>query len=290
MKKGLKTVLIIILLIVLFGGSFYFYKHYFQKKPTSLSSNLPGKLIGPKASTRAEKLAPEKVIYWTNKYRTDNGLAALTENTQLTQAAEKKTLDMFEKQYFEHNAPNGTTPSDLVSSTGYQYKTTGENLALGDFKDEKDLVDAWMASPGHRANILNSEYTEIGVATGLGHFEDRDVTWLAVQEFGRPLPNCTKPDENISNNIENKKADYLTLAQQTKGLSTEGNSKIEQGNTIYANTGDKAQAQPYWDEGTALQAQAKDKETEAYNFQQEITALSDEYNAQVSTFNDCIKK
>lgn len=302
-KMFLTIFVSLVILATAVGIGFLIKNKYFGNRSYGNSINLPGKLFGPISPTRAKNLDPDKIIYWTNKYRADNYLPALTKNTNLTTAATAKVDDMFAKQYFEHVSPSGVAPADLVKQSGYNYKTTGENLALGDFKDEKDLVDAWMNSPGHRANILNIDYTEIGVASKLDNFEDRRPTWLSVQEFGKPLPNCPAPDPNTLNDINSKKAEYDSLISQINTLNNEAaslneqaNSKIQQGNDIYAETSDAAQAQPYWDEGNSLRAASQAKSNEANQkieqsntLSAEIKSESDTYNAQANTYNECIK-
>lgn len=267
------------------------------------TSNTPGKLFGPQEDQKATELTLEKVLEWTNKYRQDENLPQLSVNNDLINAADTKVKDMFSKQYFEHVSPTGTTPAQLVLKSGYNYKITGENLALGDFKNEKDLVDAWMASPGHRANILNPEYKEIGISTELNDYQGRN-TWLAVQEFGQLAPNCTKPDQNLSNKIDDKKTEYETLAEQmeilaqdAQNLSNQANEKIEQGNTIFAQTRSKTKAQPYWDEGQALRKQSQQKFADAQaideqlkNLYDQIQILITQYNFQVNSYNQCIKQ
>ena len=173
---------------------------------------------------------------------------------------------MFQKQYFEHVSPTGVSPDQLVLAAGYNYKVTGENLALGDFKDEKDLVDAWMGSPGHRANILNPEYTEIGVASGLNKFEDRDMTWLSVQEFGSPAPNCTKPSSALAQEIDNKEVEYDQLKSEYDTLLAD-NKKL---------------AKEQYQEAVALQS-------ELNSLYYEINDLVNQYNSQVNSYNVCIK-
>ncbi len=116
-------------------------------------------------------------------------MLALSKNAKLTSAATAKANDLFEKQYFEHVSPTGESAADLVIAEGYNYRIVGENLALGDFKSEKELVDAWMASEGHRENILKKDYQEIGVASKLSKFEGR-ITWVSVQIFGTRAPEC----------------------------------------------------------------------------------------------------
>jgi uncharacterized protein YkwD len=114
------------------------------------------------------QLDAEGVIALTNQERRNGGVGKLTANTKLTKAAEMKLKDMFDRQYFEHISPDGKGPSYLAQKAGYEYIVIGENLALGNFKNDAALVQAWMDSPGHRENILNYRYSEIGVAVGQG--------------------------------------------------------------------------------------------------------------------------
>ncbi|MEK7121756.1 MAG: CAP domain-containing protein [Patescibacteria group bacterium] len=124
------------------------------------------------------------VIIETNNQRKANNLGSLAENSKLNAAADFKMRDMFARQYFDHYAPDGTSGiEELLIRFNYQYIAAGENLALGDFKNANELVSLWMASPGHKANILNSTYREIGVATDYDMFQGRR-TIIAVQIFG----------------------------------------------------------------------------------------------------------
>jgi uncharacterized protein YkwD len=136
----------------------------------------------------------KKVIALTNQARRVNGnLKPLKENSMLDNSAEKKLQDMFVKQYFEHVSPDGVGVADLGKNFGYEYIVIGENLALGNFKDDASLVEAWMESPGHRANILNTKYTEIGVSVGKAQYKGQEV-WMAVQHFGLPKSTCPAID------------------------------------------------------------------------------------------------
>ena len=83
----------------------------------------------------------------------------------------------------------------MAKKINYEYLLIGENLALGIFDGDKGIVSAWMASPGHKANILNPKYTELGVAVKNGIYNGVNTT-IAVQIFGLPLANCPKPDQN----------------------------------------------------------------------------------------------
>lgn len=141
------------------------------------------------------------VITWTNLQREQNGLPPLLQQSQLDQAARLKLDDMFQKQYFAHESPTGEGPGEVVAKAGFAYLTVGENLALGDFANDEDLVNGWMNSPGHRANILHQTFTHIGVAAGKGMYEGRE-TWMAVQEFGVPKSACAEPDNNLRQTID----------------------------------------------------------------------------------------
>jgi Cysteine-rich secretory protein family len=97
----------------------------------------------------------------TNEERRAAGLGSLTLNTQLNQAAQAKADDMAARNYWSHNTPNGDPPWVFFTNAGYKYQTAGENLAYG-FATSTDTVIGWMNSPGHKANIVNTSYKEIG--------------------------------------------------------------------------------------------------------------------------------
>ena len=155
-------------------------------------------------------LTDEGVLTWTNKYREDAGAKNLVINDTLSEMAQQKLRDMFGKQYFEHVSPTGVGPGDLAKQAGYDYIVIGENLALGNFDGDKALLDAWMASPGHRANILNVRYREIGISVGQGSFEGKK-TWIAVQEFGLPIDACPQPSVIDKTTIDRDKKNIDTM-------------------------------------------------------------------------------
>lgn len=303
----------------------------------------PGPLRGPLGQSGI-KLTTAGVLTETNRHRATSDLSPLRPNTTLDQAAQKKVADMFARQYFAHESPDGTGPADLVTSVNYKYIRVGENLALGNFASDAALVQAWMDSPGHRANILHTGFSEIGLAVGEGVFEGTKV-WLAVQTFAAPLSSCPTVDPKLQQKFDQLKSslDQLSqelaaqqaqltrqeaaltaIAQEIKTLTEagnqkikEGNNQIEQGNTVYQNTGDRNQAQPYWDKGEQLQAEGqalleaaqakqpeyesrvRDYETKRDAFNKEAQAqrqknenmatLMSRLNQQIRAFNDCIK-
>ncbi|MDQ3014710.1 MAG: CAP domain-containing protein [bacterium] len=191
------------------------------------------------------KLTPAMVISYTNNERRANGKKALTFNAELAAAAESKIQDMFDNQYFEHESPDGQGAAEIIEKAGYAYIIVGENLAMGNFKDDQALIEAWMASPGHKANMLNNRFTEIGVAVGKGTFNGK-TTWLAVQEFGLPASTCQSVNAGFKAQIDEdtEKVDdmSLTLVGLQKELRTQPRNtdaeeavyrtKVEQYNTL----------------------------------------------------------
>lgn len=103
-----------------------------------------------------------QVIQLVNQYRNQNGLASLQANAELSKIARIKSQDMKDKHYFDHTSPTYGSPFDMMKQFGIQYRTAGENIAMGQ-KTPEAVMNAWMNSEGHRANILNSSFTQIGV-------------------------------------------------------------------------------------------------------------------------------
>lgn len=133
-------------------------------------------------------IASQDLLQLTNQRRADAGLAPLQLNNQLAAAAENKAQDMFAKDYWAHFGPNGETPWDFIRAAGYQYVYAGENLARG-FSSSSDVVNAWMASPDHRANMLSSHYTDVGFAVEQGRLPGDSSTVLVVEMFGSTYAN-----------------------------------------------------------------------------------------------------
>jgi hypothetical protein len=124
-----------------------------------------------------------ELVEMANKDRVAQGLKPLAINQQLATAAEKKATDMFNKDYFAHTSPTGITPWFWLNNVGYKYTAAGENLAK-DFTESVYVHEAWMNSPGHRANILNKNYQDVGIAVVEGVINGQK-TILAVEFFGK---------------------------------------------------------------------------------------------------------
>lgn len=314
MSSARFTLSVLLVVAIVLGGSWFIH----QRLTGRLSFNdlTPAPLYGPRED-RDTTLTVAGVFSETNKHRQQNGLQALTQNNALNNAAAAKLADMFSQQYFDHKGPDGKQPADWVKAAGYRYLRVGENLALGNFGSDAELVQAWMDSPGHRANIVSSHFTELGVAVGRGTFEGKQ-TWLAVQSFGQPESVCPKPNETLQQSVSQNEQSALTLrteltqledeinqlsrqleaaivetkrlAEAAKTKIEEGNAQIEEGNRINRETGSREQAEPYWQRGEALQnegrelfTQAEAKQNEARKLNDEITTLQATYNTKATT-------
>lgn len=138
--------------------------------------------VGPSVLGFAANIPPEEVIRLTNEKRAAAGLAPVTLNPLLTQAAQAKGADMLAKGYWAHVSPDGTQPWKFISDAGYKYHYAGENLAR-DFASSQAAVDAWMNSPSHKENLLSARYKDVGVAVVEGKLNGVDTT-IIVQMFG----------------------------------------------------------------------------------------------------------
>jgi uncharacterized protein YkwD len=217
----IKYIIILILIIAAFGAGVYFrddavkFYNSLNKQVQTLQKTNIGSIVSQVGkeiltppplniggAAKPVVLLQSKIIAETNLQRQENGnLPALKENTILDKVAAAKANDMFVNQYFEHVSPSGVGPGDLAQKYGYNYIVEGENLILGNFSSEKEVVQDWMNSPGHRANILNNRYAEIGVAIIKGTYKG-ETAWIGVQEFGLPITACSQPDVSLKNGID----------------------------------------------------------------------------------------
>lgn len=109
-----------------------------------------------------------KLLNLVNKARNENGLSSLTLNSSLSNVAQTKAEDMKNNNYFSHTSPTYGSPFDMIKSFGINYKTAGENIAMGQ-KTAEEVFNAWMNSSGHRANILNKNFTQMGIGYTSGN-------------------------------------------------------------------------------------------------------------------------
>lgn len=156
----------------------------------------------------------------SNQERTSRGMSAYRLDSKLSSAATAKAKHMFANDYWAHTAPDGTTPWSFISASGYSYKLAGENLAK-DFSTSAGVVNGWMASSGHKANILSSTYKDVGYAAVNGTLQGKKTT-LVVAMYGAPVTGTTNSTSKSSANSE---ATNDTPAPTTTNPATETTKK-----------------------------------------------------------------
>ncbi len=252
MNKILKILLISLFFV------FLFFLFHIKEKTISLFQSVNQEL--------SYELNSSEIIELTNQERVSNKLSPLKENEILNKIAEKKIEDMSENQYFDHISPLNKKIDDLIQEYNYEYIGVGENLAMGNFKNEQEIVDGWMNSPGHRENILSFGFKEIGVAVKEIYYKEKKY-WFSVQVFALPKSSCPAENIDLLNLIDVKKNELdeimneineadkeIKKANKTKEKINNYNNLIEKHNTIL----------------------------------KEIEALTNEYNEKINLINKCI--
>jgi hypothetical protein len=145
---------------------------------------IAGSIALPSWTIQASAITPENILVLTNGARQNLGLSALNVSDKLAIAARAKAEDMAVNQYFAHTSPAGITPWTWIKNTGYRYRVSAENLAVH-FHESEDVQSGWMASPSHRANIVDPRFTETGIGIALGEYEGTPTTFV-VQYFALP--------------------------------------------------------------------------------------------------------
>jgi uncharacterized YkwD family protein len=140
----------------------WFYGNYPQvNRP---GTQYPGNQQNPQnPNTANPSQFAQQVVNLVNQERSKAGLQPLTMNNSLANVAMAKAQDMINNNYFSHQSPTYGSPFDMMRSFGITYRSAGENIAKGQ-RSPSEVMTQWMNSPGHRANILNTSFTQIGVA------------------------------------------------------------------------------------------------------------------------------
>jgi hypothetical protein len=170
----------------------------------------------------ATDMSIQSLLDDTNQQRISNGIGALALNGQLDNAAQAKANDMSARDYWSHNTPDGQTPWTFMTAAGYDYQLAGENLAYG-FATASDTLTGWMNSPGHRANILNGGYTEVGFGyINIANYQGSGPETLVVAMYGTPasgqVHSTTVPSSNPQSTTPAK------TTQTTTSGSADGSS------------------------------------------------------------------
>lgn len=164
----------------------------------------------------ATDITTVKLLELTNQERAKHNLPTLSYEEKLSSAAKKKAEDMFQKNYWSHYAPDGTSPWQFIISSDYQYEYAGENLAKN-FMFSKGVIEAWMNSQSHRENLLKKDYTDVGFAIVNGVLNGEQTT-LVVQMLGTPQQSL------LGNKLKNEDQKPVTeILSQLKQSSMEQN-------------------------------------------------------------------
>lgn len=123
------------------------------------------------------KALEKQVLTIVNSERAKNGLKALSHNWQLSRVARYKSQDMIDKKYFSHTSPTYGSPFNMMKNFGINYRTGGENIAYGQ-RTPSEVMNSWMNSPGHRQNILSSNYSQLGV--GVARSSSGQLYWTQM--------------------------------------------------------------------------------------------------------------
>jgi hypothetical protein len=178
---------------------------------------------------------------------------------------------MIANDYFAHTSPSGKTVADLGQEVGYDYVVMGENLALGNFSNVNDLLQAWMNSPGHRANILNPSYEDMGAYAAQGMYQGKEV-WFAVQHFGTEREVCPALDANLKSTID---AMNISIQNQETDITALKN-KIEDPSHV---------------EGSAYTAMINQFNDMVATYNADLATSQQNistYNQEVVAFNNCL--
>src|SRR3990167_302010 len=215
-----------LLAVAIFGLAFSI-KSLITRNPDLLSAVITGVLVD-----------------LTNSNRLAQNINPLTFNPVLAEAAQLKANDMAEKSYFAHTSPEGKTPWYWFTEGGYKFLYAGENLAVN-FVDSEDVVRAWMNSEGHRANILNDKFTEIGIAMAPGTYNGRESIYV-VQLFGQPAPQSEIPRPKIIalEKVEVLAEDEMFIAVKNNDVEVAGAESVNQELVAQASVVDIAIASP----------------------------------------------
>lgn len=174
-------------------------------------------------------ITSEQLLVLLNSKRQESNLSVLNLNPELSAAALNKANDMIAKSYWAHSAPDGRSPWDFIKESGYVYVYAGENLARG-FNTSADVTNAWIASPAHKANMLSSNYTDVGFAVVTGKLDGQD-TILVVEEFGGRnlafLPQAQTQNQEIQNPEPSKVTEEKPAFQKQEDVQVVTENPVE---------------------------------------------------------------
>jgi hypothetical protein len=233
-------------------------------------------------------LTVDEVVRYTNEFRSSHGLPPVTLNAQLNAAANARALDMKVHQYFAHENPlTGEGPAEAIEAAGYVARVSAENIAKGTWRSNQALVQGWIDSPGHRANILNPEVREIGVGfvRDGGILAGRPLPFhYAVQLFGRPLSDCGEPpSERDRAAIQEVDARLQRLNERIRALRRD----LDASESRIARATDNAERNRLIENHNRRAAEYNQLLAQAKGVQETLSVMVDTYNARIADFNTC---
>jgi len=158
---------------------------------------------------RESNITVESLLANTNQERVKAGEPQLNLDNKLVKAAYLKAQDMFDRQYWAHNAPDGTEPWKWFGDVGYNYDMAGENLAKN-FTSTSSVMTAWMNSPEHKSNVLKGDYQDVGFAIVSGDM-DGQPTSIVVAMYGLSAQSATANIQKaVASAVTTERANILT--------------------------------------------------------------------------------
>lgn len=143
----------------------------------------------------ATNMSIDGLLQETNKHRLSANLGSLALNAKLNQAAQAKAEDMAARDYWSHDTPEGNPPWTFISQTGYSFTSAGENLAYG-FDNSTEAISGWMASPGHKANMMSKGYTQVGFGiANSANFQETGPQTVVVAMYANPQVLAAAPEQ-----------------------------------------------------------------------------------------------
>ncbi len=197
----------------------------------------------------------KQIAAFTNSVREQKGLVALKSAQVLTRSASAKAEDMANNNYFSHTGPHKHTLAYFLGQAGYSYRVAGENLAMG-FSDAQSVVDAWIKSPSHYSNLIDTDFSEIGVGVEAGYYNGQPTVYVA-QHFGDPTKKSVSVEVSTSTVAVSAPGHVVSAPTQVAGEKIVSTSSVAGGGVVYF---DRDISRVYWMEtanGTKFDVRAR---------------------------------
>jgi hypothetical protein len=196
----------------------------------------------------------QKIAVLTNELRQQKNQNILKSNNKLNKSAAAKAGDMAVKEYFSHTSPSGETVTDFVRGSGYRYRVVGENLAIG-FATAEEAMTAWKNSEAHYANLIDSDYIDLGVSLEIGNYRGESLIYM-VQHFAAPLTAgagtvpLAPTTASASTSVAAADAPTGTIAAGTEILSEKTTVSLASPDAVFG--------RPFWDSPLKKYLRAKE--------------------------------